>query len=322
LREALFIKKNKDRWEKVQGQPSESADEMARDFTRLVDDLAYAKTFYPTSKVTQFINSLASRIYLSIYSNRKEESSRLVSFWKSDLPLVIRKHHLVLLFSFIVFCIFFALGFFSSMQDAGFVRAILGDTYVDMTEENIATGNPFGVYQTGTPFVVWLGIMFNNMIVAFTDFAKGILFGVLSLVSVIKFGIMVGTFDYMFYAHGYGELFIMTVMIHGTLEISAFILAASSGIIMGKSFLFPGTVSRLSALKTGAKEGMKILVGAMPLLAIAAVFEGFVTRHYRMHPAISISILVLSAFFVIWYFVVYPIRLQKKLSVQVIEEEV
>jgi hypothetical protein len=147
LREALFIKKNKDRWLKNQQQPSADPDEMAAEFTQLVDDLAYAKTFYPSGKVTNFINAQASKIYLDIYKNRKEESNRLITFWKYDLPLTIRKHHKVVLFSFIFFLIFFAIGFFLSMKDEGMSRSIFGDDYVDMTQENIAKGNPFGVYE-------------------------------------------------------------------------------------------------------------------------------------------------------------------------------
>ncbi|MEJ0101780.1 MAG: hypothetical protein WDO19_04100 [Bacteroidota bacterium] len=65
----------------MQQDPSREADEMAKDFTQLVDDLAYAKTFYRSSKVTQFLNSQAAKIYLDIYKNRKEESNRLVNFW-------------------------------------------------------------------------------------------------------------------------------------------------------------------------------------------------------------------------------------------------
>ena len=51
--------------------PPDDPDEMAADFTQLVDDLAYAKTFYPSGKVTNYINSHASKIYLDIYKNRK-----------------------------------------------------------------------------------------------------------------------------------------------------------------------------------------------------------------------------------------------------------
>ena len=108
MREALFIKKNKKRWERLQDSPPADADDMAKDFIRLVDDLAYAKTFYSSSKVTQFINSLAARFYLNIYQNRKEESNRLVSFWKVDLPMTIHRHYKIIIFTFILFAIFFA----------------------------------------------------------------------------------------------------------------------------------------------------------------------------------------------------------------------
>jgi hypothetical protein len=151
VREALFIKKNKDRWLKNQHMPSEDPDEMAADFTQLVDDLAYAKTFYPSGKVTSYINSQASKIYLDIYKNRKEESNRLITFWKYDLPLTIRRHHKVVLFSFVFFCIFFAIGFFVSQQDDQMARSIFGDEYVEHTQDNIANGNPFGIYEHGNP---------------------------------------------------------------------------------------------------------------------------------------------------------------------------
>ena len=78
----------------------------------------------------------------------------------------------------------------------------MGDAYVDMTENNIESGNPFGVYQTGHPFIVWIGIMINNTIAALTDYAKGISLGILSVISIMRFGIEVGSFDYMFYSKG------------------------------------------------------------------------------------------------------------------------
>src|SRR5689334_11327650 len=107
--------------------PASDADEMAKDFTQLVDDLAYAKTFYPSGKVTQYINTEASKIYLNIYKNRKEESNRLITFWKYDLPLTIRKHHKVVLFSFVFFLVFFAIGYFVSAKDDTMARSIFGD---------------------------------------------------------------------------------------------------------------------------------------------------------------------------------------------------
>jgi uncharacterized membrane protein SpoIIM required for sporulation len=322
LREALFIKKNKDRWLRNQQQVSDDPDEMAKDFTQLVEDLAYAKTFYPSGKVTSFINNEASRIYLNIYKNRKEESNRLITFWKYDLPLIFRKHHGTMLFAFIVFILFFAFGFFASGQDESFGRSVLGSEYVEMTKRNINNGNPFGVYEHGNPILSWMWIMINNIKVSLIMFTSGIFCGVPSIYKLCQTGIMVGVFDQVFASHGLGLDFWLVVFVHGTLEITAIIVAAAAGLVLGKSFLFPGTIKRLDAFKQGAKEGVKMVVGLMPVFALAAFFEGLITRLYNDLSLLTTLIVSLSVFFVIWYFIIYPIRLARRMKLQLNEEEV
>ena len=86
MREGQFIKNNIERWKSYE-EPTEDPDEVAKRFTYLVDDLAYAKTFYPFSNTVKFINGLAARIYLSIYRNKKEKQSRIKSFFVAELPL-------------------------------------------------------------------------------------------------------------------------------------------------------------------------------------------------------------------------------------------
>ena len=322
MREALFIKKNRDRWLKNQHLPAEDADEMAKDFTQLVDDLAYAKTFYPSGKVTKYINSEASKIYLSIYKNRKEESNRLISFWKYDLPLTIRKHHRVVLFSFIVFLVFFSIGFFVSKEDEGVARSFFGDGYVDQTLENIEKGNPFGIYESGNPVLSWLQLMIHNIRVSLLMFASGIFAGIPSLNFLAQNAAMVGIFDQFFAAKGLGIQFFLVVFVHGTLELTAIIISGAAGLILGKSFLFPGTIKRIDALKRGAKDGVKIMIGLMPVFALAAFFEGFITRLYNDISFFTTIITSLSVVFIIWYFVIYPIRLERKMTTQLNGEEV
>jgi hypothetical protein len=294
--------------------PSDNIDEMAGEFTQLVDDLGYSKTFYPTSKTTTFLNTESSKRYLSIYKNRREEQNRFVHFFKTELPLTIAKHHKVLLVCFAIFMLFFVVGFYSTIKDESIVRDILGDDYVRMTEKNIADGNPFGVYQKDNPFLMWLGIMINNISVSFRYFMEGLLFPFFTIPELVRDGMMVGAFDAFFYAKGLGNMFILTVMLHGTLELSSIVIAATAGVVLGKSWLFPGTLTRLAAFKQGAKDGVKIIIGIVPVLMIAAFFEGFVTRHYKMPIWISITILVVSATFIIGYFVIYPLKLKKKYS--------
>lgn len=295
---------------------------MAADFINLVDDLAYAKTFYPMGKVTHYINAQAARIYLDIYRNRKEESNRLISFWKTDLPLTIRKHHHVVLFSFLFFLLFFAIGFFITVKDPAIADTILPGGYVEMTNDNIDKGNPFGVYEGGSPFWSWIGIMLNNITYAIRMFASGIIFGIPALFDLAKTGVMVGAFDQLFASRGLGLDFWLVVFVHGTLEITAIILVGAAALAMGKSFLFPGTIRRIDAFKQGAKDGVKIMIGLMPVFALAAFFEGFITRLYNDTSLLTTFIFTLSVLFVIWYFILYPRQLEKKLARRLREEEI
>jgi uncharacterized membrane protein SpoIIM required for sporulation len=321
LREALFIKKNKDRWLKNQQMPPDNPDEMASEFTQLVDDLAYAKTFYPGSKVTSYINSQASNGYLRIYKNRKEESSRLVTFWRYDLPLTIYKHRRVVLFTLALFLLFFAIGFFLSKMDESITAGFLGEDYVDETKDNIAKGNPFGIYESGPPVFSWLRIMLNNIRVAVLAYVLGLFAGLPTIYILAQNAAMVGAFDQFFVANGLGVQFFLVVFVHGTLELTAIIIASAAGIILGKSFLFPGTAKRIDAFKEGAKDGVKLLIGLMPIFALAAFFEGFITRLYNDLSVLTTLITSLSVVFVLWYFVILPARLGRRLAT-VKDEEV
>ena len=314
MREGLFLKKNIDKWKQYQYEATTDPDDMAQQFTELVNDLGYAKTFYPHSKVTQYLNGLASRIYLGIYKNKREEGSRLIRFWKTELPLIVYRYRRELICSFCVFVGFAIMAAFSSAHDETFVRGVLGDRYVEMTEENIAKGDPFGVYKNGDQVSMFLEIALNNIKVSFVVFVTGIFFGIGTIWFLFTNGVMLGSFQYMFFAKGLGWKSILVIWIHGTLEISAIIIAGGAGLILVSSMLFPGTRKRLDSLKRGGRDGIKLMIGLVPIFICAAFLEGFITRYSTMPQWISISILAGSLSFMVWYFVLYPVRVQKSLS--------
>ncbi|WP_118975121.1 stage II sporulation protein M [Taibaiella koreensis] len=311
MREGQFIKQNKERWDSYQ-QETEDPDELAKRFTYLVDDLGYAKTHYPFSKTVKYINSIAAGIYLSIYKNKKEKSNRLLLFFGRELPLILYHNRKVLLFAFLFFMAFVAMGAFSSWQEPSFVRSILGDSYVNMTEENIAKGDPFGVYKSQNEFIMFLTIAWNNIKVVLMSFTLGIFFSIGTLYILFTNGLMLGTFEQMFFAHNLGFRSILVIFIHGTLEISAIILGGGAGMIMGNSILFPRTYSRMVSFKRGAKDGIKILISLIPILCVAAFFEGYVTRHTGMPLILSILILLSSLGFIVWYYILYPRKVYRR----------
>ncbi len=319
MREGQFIKQNKERWDSYQ-EPTEDPDEMAKRFANLVDDLGYAKTHYPFSKIVKYINGIAAGIYLSIYKNKKDKSNRFVTFFKTELPLILYNNRKVLRFALLFFVTFMAIGAFSAWQEPRFVRGILGDEYVNMTEDNIAKGDPFGVYKSMNETIMFLQIAWNNIKVVLLSFTLGISCSVGTLWVLFRNGIMLGAFEQMFFAHDMGIKSILVVFIHGTLEISAIILGGGAGMILGNSILFPKTYSRIESLKRAAKDGIKILISLIPILIVAAFFEGFITRHTEMPMIASFLILLFSLSFILWYYVFYPKQIHQQMTADTQEE--
>jgi len=125
-------------------------------------------------------------------------------------------------------------------------------------------------------------------------------------------GIMLGAFQYFFHTHDLLLTSALSIWIHGTLEISAIIIAGAAGIIMGNSILFPGTYSRLDSFKHGARKGLKLIIGLVPIFIVAGFLEGVVTRQTQWPSYLKLFIIILSALFIIFYFVIYPIYLKRK----------
>ena len=321
MREAMFIKKNAEKWKAYQQEEPADPDEASDRFITLMDDLAFAKTFYPKSKATRWINGLAASIYQNIYRNKKEKYSRVFTFWKYELPLIIKKHHRTFLFTTVIFCLFVALGVLASRQDPDFIRGILGDEYVRMTEDNIAKGDPFGVYKDENPFNMFVRIAFNNIKVAFFTFIGGFTGGLVTFYLLWSNGIMLGSFQYMFFSNGLGIQSILVIWIHGTIEIASIVIAGAAGFILANGILFPGTYTRLESFKKNAKDAAKILICLIPFFITAAFLESYITHlmsnTYDRTPGgmpswVSVLILGFSTILIIWYFVVWPIVLSNK----------
>jgi len=314
MREALFIKQNTQRWKAYENQQVTGPDELAESFISITDDLAYAKTFYPTSNTTKYLNGLASTFHQTIYKNKKEKANRFITFWRFELPLVFYKHRKILLYSFIFFVVFSLMGALSAKYDKTFLRLIVGDDYVNMTNDNIAKGDPFGVYKQGDSLPMFFMIAINNVRVMLITFVMGIILSIGSVYELMNNGLMLGSLQYYFFSKGLGWQSILVIWCHGTLEISTIILAGGAGLIMGNSFLFPKTYKRMVSLKNGAKDGLKIAIGIIPIIITAATFESFVTRHTEMPVWLSVGILLSSLLFIIWYVILYPAYLNRTLK--------
>lgn len=324
MREVVFLKSNEKRWRQIEaiaeGKQQTSPDDLANIFIQLSDDLAYAQTNYPDSPTTDYLNQMTVQLYRIIHKNKKFHFNRLFSFWQYELPLEFRKAHKQFLISFIIFSVFVLIGLVSVHYEEDFAKVVLGNDYVEMTEQNINNDDPMAVYKKGDGSAnafgekafMFIRITLNNIKVSIYTFIGGAVFGLGTIYILFKNGVMLGVFQWYFYTKGLLFSSFLTIWIHGTIEISCIIIAGGAGLVIGSGFLYPKTHSRMNSFVKHAKRGVKIMIGIIPLIIMAGLLEGFVTRHTEWHWSIKLSIILSSLAFVLFYFVFYPIWLERK----------
>ena len=318
MKEINFIRNNIEHWKEaetvVEHIREYSPDVIADVYSSVTTDLAFAQTHYPDSRITLYLNNLASAIHNNIYRNKREKWSRILTFWSDEVPRTMYCERRLLLWSFAIFVFSIFIGAISQLADPDFARVVMGNGYVEMTLENIRKGNPMGVYGSADENSMFLQITTNNIMVSFNVFISGIFTSILPAIMLFRNGVMVGCFEVFFFQHGLLVESFLAIMLHGTLELSAIVIAGAAGLALGSGMLFPGTYSRMVAFRMGAKRGFKIVVGTVPVFAVAGFIESFLTRHTHAPILFRGGLIMLSAAFIIWYFIILPYRKNRKLE--------
>jgi uncharacterized membrane protein SpoIIM required for sporulation len=310
LTETQFIKENKDKWQQLENllsKKDKDPDKLHDLFVKVSSDLAYASTFYPKRSVRAYLNQLTQQVFDSMESKKTEWSlDGVKNFFAHLLPTEMYRSRKALLASFLIFSVAVIIGIISSANNPDFLAVVVGEEYVAMTNENINNGDPMAVYKKSEQSDMFFAITVNNIRVSFLCFILGIFGSLGTIIVLFSNGIMLGSFQYFFYAKGLFVESFLTIWIHGTIEISAIIIAGSAGIVLGNGLLFPKTYSRATSLQISAKRAVRIIIGAVPLFIIAGFLESFVTRLTDLPTIVKLLIILVSLAYILGMYVIYP----------------
>jgi uncharacterized membrane protein SpoIIM required for sporulation len=319
MREVAFIKQNKEKWldfeQVIFGKSKKNPDEIASLYIHLINDLSYAQTYYPKSKTVVYLNYLASQIYQKIYKTKRVEKNKFLSFFSTEVPLLVYQYRRYLLYAFILFFCCVSIGVISAKYDSDFVRLILGDSYVNMTLDNIKEGNPVAVYKSGSNWGSFIGITLNNLYVGVCCYIYGVFLGIGTFLALFQNCVMLGSFQYFFYQQGVLWKSVRGIWIHGSMEIFGIVIESAAGFILGASILFPKTFSRLNSFKIGLKDSLKIFLSTIPFTIFAGFLEGFITRYSIDMPKwLSVLIIISTLSLISFYYLIYPYIINKKIK--------
>ncbi|MEZ4901010.1 MAG: hypothetical protein R2822_04255 [Spirosomataceae bacterium] len=100
MKEAVFVKKNTEKWAEYESTPTNDPDQLTERFYRTHRRPFLCPYFLPKATV-QYLNGLTSQFHQKLFSNRKKTIERIAQFWQFELPLLMYEARFKLLYAFI-----------------------------------------------------------------------------------------------------------------------------------------------------------------------------------------------------------------------------
>jgi uncharacterized membrane protein SpoIIM required for sporulation len=255
------------------GLTAEEIERLGQLYRHVTSDLAVARRDFPLDQATRYLNDLAARAHPLLYRAPAGAWRRLGHFFLLEFPRLFRSAGPFVLVAFLMFMLPALAGYLVASANPGAAEKLLPDTVT----RTVRQGHLWTSISANERPVASSFIMTNNIRVAILSFAGGILLGTLAAYVLVSNGLSLGAI--MGYTQAYGLAADLGAFVspHGYLELSVIFISGGAGLQLGWAVLSPGLLSRRDALGQAAQRAAQLLLGAVPLLVVAGLIEGFVS---------------------------------------------
>jgi len=283
-----FIDTRKDNWKRLEellaktegvsglrGLPRAEVRELGELYRRAAADLAVARAETRDPKLINYLNGLVIRAHGKIYRAEGQGLKLFRKFLVSEFPATFRLTYRYTLAAFFIFAFFAGASFILCYTDQGFIDT-LGLSEVQALAQSdskwwleLNQANQIGSSQ----------ILTNNIQVSFMAFAMGALAGLGTIYVLANNGLLIGGVVGTCFRENpaFGSELLSFMVGHGVVELSCIFIAGGAGLMIGRSMLVPGDLSRIDAIKASGIRAVKLAVGCAFLLVFAGIIEGFLS---------------------------------------------
>lgn len=284
-----FVNERKEEWEKLEriaskfrrgtgtGLSSNELWELGTLYTAAVSDLSILKSSGIAAdlnpEILNYLNGLVIRVHGAIYRKPPFQWGLFREFFTSGFPQAIRTSVVYVLLSAGLFWGFCLMGFILGVAEPGFVELVVPETIIEVVEHGEVW---FKDLHTIAPLAS-SALMTHNISVTFFAVAAGMTFGVGTVYLLALNGLLLGTVAGLCYSHDLSVEFWSFVLPHGSLELSAIVIAGAAGLVLGHALIDPGPHRRADYLAIRGREVGKLALGCVPLLVCAGFIEAFLS---------------------------------------------
>lgn len=253
---------------------------LPRLYRSTLSSLSVARATSLDQNVTAYLENLCTRAYYKLYGTQMGLGKRIISFISKDWPEAAQRLWKdTALSAFLIFVSTLA-AFYMVQADSdwfyAFVDAGLAGDRTPAASTEALRATIYDKPENADGLGIFASYLFsNNSRVAIFAFALGFAFGIPTILFMLSTGFMVGGFLGLFASRDLGFEIGGWLIIHGSTEILAIILAGGAGLHIGRAIAFPGILSRLQSASLAGRTSALLMVGVVIMLFFAGLLEGF-----------------------------------------------
>ncbi|MDQ3337710.1 MAG: stage II sporulation protein M [Myxococcota bacterium] len=273
--EALILAADKN------GLRSLTADQLARLphlYRATLSSLSVARSISLDQALTTYLENLVGRAYFVVYGTRQALRRQLADFFLWKWPSTIRKAKWHILVAFIVMLAGAVAAFQLTISDMDYYYAFVGDMAQGRTPASSTAELRAGLYDDGSlsgSLATFAASLFShNSRIGIMAFALGFVAGLPTLMLLFYNGLVLGGFAALYHSRGLSTDLWGWLLPHGVTELLAVILCGAAGFLLAHGLVFPGSQTRMDALRERGKQAAVIVIGAVMMLFVAGLIEG------------------------------------------------
>lgn len=244
-----------------------------------LSSLSVARETSLDHELITYLEGLCARAYFYVYGVRTSAWKRLGAFFRSDWPAAVRGLWRETLAALALTLLGGLAGYLLVSGDPSWFGGIVpsglagGRDFSASAESLRETLYHAEGAQGLSTFATYL--FTHNSQVSILAFALGFAFGIPTALLLVHNGAMLGAMLALFASRGLGPEMGGWLIIHGSTEFFAIVLAGAAGFRIGWSVVFPGEETRLAAATGAGRSAALVMAGVVVMLLFAGLLEGF-----------------------------------------------
>lgn len=252
-------------------------------FRAICYDLSLVRSRDFGLSLNRYLNNLATRGHNTFYRAPPGSFRKVVRFFTDEFPWLLRRNIGYFWVSLALFVIpgLIAGILLATNPDLG--TRLFSEQQLNQYQQMHSGASSEGDFENGTgrgaqgqaPLFMTSFYIQHNIGIAFKCFASGVLFGVGTVCHLVYNSLAIGGITGHMVAVGNARPFFTFVISHGSFELTAIVIAGAAGLVLGRSIVHPGSMTRYESIKTRGRTAVKLALGAGGMLLMAAIVEGF-----------------------------------------------